>query len=98
MRQRGAQTVIVTLGAMGVFVAADLEVFHSPVELVRVVDSSGAGDAFLGALAFYLSNMPQLSLRESVLRSSQIATMTVQKPGTQSSYPSRGDLSAALFE
>jgi ribokinase len=57
----------------------------------------GAGDAFVGALAFYLSCMPQLPLEESLQRSGQIASHSVQYPGTQSSYPFRKDLPPNLF-
>lgn len=44
-----------------------------------------------------LNSFPQLSLAAAVRRSSKIATVSVQGLGTQSSYPRRADLPAALF-
>ena len=64
---------------------------------VTAVDTSGAGDCFLGALAFYLACMPSLPLRVAVERACAIASMSVLKPGTQSSYPPRTDIPEALF-
>lgn len=46
----------------------------------------GAGDAFVGALAFYLSKFPNLSFRTMIERSCKIASHTVTLPGTQSSF------------
>jgi ribokinase len=82
---------------MGAFVLSSTVEAHITVEKVAVVDTSGAGDAFLGALAFYISNMPELPLQEAVQRSCAIATISVQRQGTQSSYPERADLPISLF-
>ena len=65
---------------------------------VDVVDTTGAGDALTGALAFYMSCYPQLSFAEMVLRAVNIATVTVTAHGAQSSYPLREDLDDWLFE
>eukprot|EP01147_Barroeca_monosierra_P010775 gene10775-2860_t len=54
---------------------------------VTAVDTAGAGDAFIGALGFFLSTCPEMSLQEAVKKSGAIATITVQLQGTQSSYP-----------
>lgn len=58
---------------------------------------AGAGDAFIGALAYYLAREAGLGLRDMVARAGRIASMSVQRPGTQSSYPARTDLPADLF-
>lgn len=57
----------------------------------------GAGDSFVGALAFYLAYYPNLSLEEMLKRSNFIAAVSVQAAGTQSSYPYRKDLPLDLF-
>jgi ribokinase len=65
----------------------------------HVVDASGAGDAFVGALAMMLAG------RESLDRSIRVAvaagSFVVSRVGVQSSYPMRGDVvpaTAALAE
>ncbi|XP_038968399.1 ribokinase isoform X5 [Rattus norvegicus] len=60
-------------------------------------ESEGAGDSFVGALAFYLAYYPSLSLEEMLKRSNSIAAVSVQATGTQSSYPYKKDLPLALF-
>lgn len=57
----------------------------------------GAGDSFVGALAFYLAYYPNLSMEEMLKRSNFIAAISVQASGTQSSYPYKKDLPPALF-
>ena len=57
----------------------------------------GAGDSFVGSLAYFLSKHPNLSLEETVRRSVAIASISVQKPGTQTSYPTKDELPTNLF-
>jgi len=65
---------------------------------VEAVDTTGAGDALIGALAFYMSCYPQLSFAEMVSRAVNIAAVTVTVRGVQSSYPARGELEDWLFD
>ncbi|NXO01867.1 RBSK Ribokinase, partial [Rhinopomastus cyanomelas] len=97
--ERGCTLVIVTLGAEGcLMISAEAALpKHVPAGKVRAVDTTGAGDSFVGALAFYLAYYPQLPLEEMVRRSNCIASVSVQASGTQSSYPSRKDLPQDLF-
>ncbi|XP_060042767.1 ribokinase isoform X2 [Erinaceus europaeus] len=96
---RGCQVVIVTLGAGGCVMLSQTEPTpkHIPTETVKAVDTTGAGDSFVGALAFYLAYYPHLSLEEMLKRSNFIAAVSVQAAGTQSSYPYRKDLPIHLF-
>ncbi len=70
---------------------------HVPAEKVRAVDTTGAGDSFVGALAFYLAHYPELPVEEMVRKCNYIASVSVQASGTQSSYPYRKDLPQDLF-
>lgn len=65
---------------------------------VDAVDTTGAGDALIGALAFYMSCYPQLSFAEMVSRAVNIATVTVMVHGVQCSYPARDALDDWLFD
>lgn len=61
------------------------------------VSLQGAGDMFVGGLAFYLAYYPQLPMREIVKRSCEVATVSVQNYGTQTSFPTKDDLPTELF-
>lgn len=63
----------------------------------NVVSSQGAGDSFIGALAFYMAHYPTMPLEEMARRANQVAAVSVQAVGTQTSYPSRTGLPAELF-
>uniref|UniRef100_A0A803W736 Ribokinase n=1 Tax=Ficedula albicollis TaxID=59894 RepID=A0A803W736_FICAL len=97
--ERGCKLVIVTLGAEGCMMISGDEPIpkHVPAGKVRAVDTTGAGDSFVGALAFYLAYYPKLSMEEMIRKSNCVASVSVQAPGTQSSYPYRKDLPQDLF-
>ncbi|XP_045405260.1 ribokinase isoform X3 [Lemur catta] len=97
--ERGCQVVIITLGAEGCVMLSQTEPVpkHIPTEKVKAVDTTGAGDSFVGALAFYLAYYPNLPLEEMLKRSNFIAAVSVQAAGTQSSYPYKKDLPLTLF-
>jgi ribokinase len=61
-----------------------------PAEKVEVVDSTGAGDAFNGALAFALSTGE--SIERAVQLAVSVASFSVTKMGAQSSLPSLKDI------
>uniref|UniRef100_A0A8C0BT08 Ribokinase n=1 Tax=Buteo japonicus TaxID=224669 RepID=A0A8C0BT08_9AVES len=97
--ERGCKLVIVTLGAEGCMMISVEEPIpkHVPAGKVRAVDTTGAGDSFVGALAFYLAYYPKLPMEEMIRKSNCIASVSVQASGTQSSYPYRKDLPQDLF-
>lgn len=57
----------------------------------------GAGDAFLGALAYFKAYHPDLPMDECIRRACVIATKSVLKFGTHASFPTRSDLPGDLF-
>lgn len=59
--------------------------------------SQGAGDSFIGALAFYMAHYPTMPLEEMAHRANKVAGLSVQAVGTQASYPRRADLPAEMF-
>lgn len=52
----------------------------------------GAGDAFVGSFAHYLNLLGKGSIEKSIELAADYATLSVQKPGTQSSYPRLDEL------
>ncbi len=82
---RGPNTVIITLGEKGVLLAeADGKEFIESRK-VNAVDSTAAGDAFTGALAYAVSEA--LSMREAAVFAKDVAALSVTKVGAQSSMP-----------
>jgi ribokinase len=90
LRARGAGRIIFTLGEKGCIVAEDENIYSVPAVPAEAVDTTGAGDAFVGSLAFYLAR--GRSLADAVFSANRIAALSVQKSGTQTSYPNRKDL------
>jgi ribokinase len=88
--RRGPRTVIVTLGERGALIADAASAEHVPAPVVAAVDSSGAGDAFIGALGVFLAE--KAPLREAVRRASAVAALSVMRVGTQTSFPRQGEV------
>ena len=86
--------LIVTLGARGAAMEADGIVNRVPAENVTAIDTTGAGDAFVGAFAYGIAaGLDELSaVRLGIL----CASHSVTKPGTQSSFASREEAAALL--
>ncbi|NLS78628.1 MAG: ribokinase [Chloroflexi bacterium] len=90
LRQQGAHTVIITLGSQGAYVASPDGSFHMPVPEVTVVDTTAAGDAFIGGLVVALSR--GLSLRDAVRYASCAGALAVTRFGAQTSLPSGAEV------
>ncbi len=88
--RRGPRTVIVTLGQRGARIADATAAEHVPAPQVEAIDSSGAGDAFIGALGLFLAEGAPLP--DAVRRANAVAAMSVTRLGTQASFPTRNDV------
>ncbi|KAA8887783.1 ribokinase [Nocardia colli] len=95
---RGAPSVVVTLGAAGSVLARKIsdsvEVTYQAAPQVDSVDSTGAGDAYVGALSTALADGADLP--EAVAFATAAASLSVQSPGTHAAYPTRGQVVSAL--
>ena len=76
--------VVVTLCEKGCAYVKDNSVIIFETESVNTVDTTGAGDAFVGAFSYALAN--NLNISESIELALKKATDSVTKKGTQSSY------------
>jgi ribokinase len=87
-------TVIVTLGAAGAIAARHDEVLRVDALSVNAVDTTGAGDCFVGVLAAALARGASLhaAMRRAVIAGS-LACMVV---GAMPSFPGRAQIDAAL--
>jgi ribokinase len=93
---RGAGSVVLTLGERGsLVVERDAPAIEVTVGPVQAVDTTGAGDAFVGALATFLA--AGWPLVEAAEWACAVAALSVQGRGTQTSFPSAADLPAGLL-
>jgi ribokinase len=87
---RGLQSVVITLGADGAYAADASGGNHVPSPRVAVVDTTGAGDAFTGALAWRLSLGDTLAQAAALAARAGAAAVTGR--GAQGSYPTPDQL------
>lgn len=89
LQQRGAKRVLITLGCQGGLLAADGQYYLIPRFPARAIDTTGAGDAFNGALAAALAN--HHSLAQAALLASAYAAVSVEREGAASAMPLLND-------
>jgi ribokinase len=84
---RDGQRVVVTLGAGGVLACSPDGVHREPGIPADAIDTTGAGDCFLGVLAASL--VEGLLLAHAVGRANRAAAIAVTRPGTVDAMPRR---------
>ncbi|MFJ7943719.1 ribokinase [Streptomyces sp. NPDC096354] len=90
---RHVPEVVVTLGSRGcLYAARGSETIHFPAPEVTAVDTTGAGDTFVGALAVALGE--GRAVPEALAWASIAAALCVQKPGASTSMPYRSEIDA----
>ncbi len=90
----GTKNVVITLGARGLFFKNKTEEIWMEAFRVSVVDTTAAGDAFMGALACGLAdNKP---FREALRFANGAGALATTKLGAQPSLPSRRSLDQFL--
>lgn len=90
LRGRGPRAVLVTLGERGALLLEQDHAEHVPAVSVAAVDPTGAGDAFIGSLAVFWAE--GRSLAEAARLATRAAALSVTRPGTQTSFPSRAEV------
>ncbi|MFD8818775.1 ribokinase [Streptomyces sp. NPDC059627] len=85
--------VVVTLGAAGsLYLTRDARPLVIPAPRVTAVDSTGAGDTFVGALAVALAE--EKPIREALSWAAAAAALAVQREGASTSMPYRPEIEA----
>lgn len=84
---RGPRMVVVTLGERGAYVATKGSSFRVPALAVEAVDSTGAGDAFSGALAVAISE--EAPPKEAVRFANLAGAFTVTRAEVVQALPTR---------
>ena len=90
--QQGFRKVILTLGSRGALLASpDGSELIAPFS-VTPVDTTGAGDAFIGSFAVFLgAGLPE---KQAVTRANLYAAMSTMKVGTQKSFPTGAEFAS----
>ena len=88
----GVPVVIITLGDQGALLVTEQRVVHVPAREVQAIDTTAAGDAFIGGLA--VAVMQGLPLEEAVRYATCAGTLAVTRFGAQTSLPSAEQVQA----
>ncbi len=87
--QRGFKRVVITLGGRGSLFATQAGHIHVEPFPVTAVDTTGAGDAFIGSLAVFLAEgMPE---SDALARANLYAALSTTRVGTQKSFATRDE-------
>ena len=89
-RRRGVKCVLITLGANGVAVVDDGGERHLPAHVVKAVDTTAAGDTFIGGIsAGLVEGMP---IDDAVALGQRASALCVTRHGAQPSIPYRREI------
>ncbi|MDD1533694.1 MULTISPECIES: ribokinase [unclassified Bradyrhizobium] len=94
LQARQDQTICVTLGKRGVLALAGREEITVPGRAVKAIDTTGAGDCFVGALAAQLAD--DVPLRAALAFANAAASISVQRMGAGPSMPTAAEVKAVL--
>ena len=93
LHNRGVGNIIVSLGSRGVYChIKDGNTFEMPARKVDVVDTTAAGDSFLAAFVLKLSKGQEFT--KAIDFAQLVASITVTRPGAQSSIPTAAEVEA----
>jgi ribokinase len=86
---RGIRRVVITLGERGALLSGPEGMELIPGFRVKTIDSTGAGDAFIGSFAVFLAEgLPEV---EALTRANLYAALSTTRVGTQKSFLSRSE-------
>jgi len=87
--RQGVRRVVITLGERGSLAAGPERIALIPAFKVQALDTTGAGDAFIGSFAVFLSEgFPE---EEALPRANLYAALSTTRVGTQKSFCARAD-------
>lgn len=86
----GVKNIILTLGKKGAWFYNGEDRFHTPARAVKAVDTTAAGDSFIGGFIYELSKGN--SVEQAMAFATEVAAFTVTKLGAQSALPFLSEL------
>jgi ribokinase len=91
--RRGIATVVTTMGGDGALLVTAARVAHVEAPMVKPVDTTGAGDAFIGCFAQTLVATGDVDA--AMARAVRYASVSVTRRGAQTSYPAASEFEAS---
>ncbi len=90
LKARGIQNVIMTMGSAGAYFSLQDRQFFSPSFKVQAVDTTAAGDTFVGAFVTRLAagDCPE----DAAVYANKASSLTVTRPGAQQSIPYKDEV------
>ena len=85
LQKQGSDNILITLGAKGVHAALYGGDYDFPAQVVQAVDTTAAGDTFIGGFVAGLAS--GLDEAEAIAQGQRAAAWSVTKPGAQTSIP-----------
>ncbi|KAG5475274.1 hypothetical protein LSCM1_03386 [Leishmania martiniquensis] len=96
LQRLGVRDVVITLGAAGFALSENgAAPVHVAGKRVKAVDTTGAGDCFIGSMVYFMSRGS--NLLEACKRANECAAISVMRKGTQLSYPYPSELPAGVM-
>ncbi|MBD8500389.1 ribokinase [Paenibacillus arenosi] len=90
-QERGVSSILITLGSEGSVTMIDGKLIHIPSQKIEhVVDTTAAGDAYIGALSSAL--LQQQDLPNAMQLATNTAALTIMKRGAQQSIPTQHEV------
>lgn len=96
-QKRGVTHLLITLGSRGVFYATPKAHGLVPAFKVKAVDTTAAGDTFIGALSSQLKD-DLSNVADALVYAQRASSLTVQQMGAMPSIPTADKVKAALAE
>lgn len=96
LMRRGAKSIIITLGAIGLLAVTEAEERFIPSLEVAAVDTTGAGDAFNGALATAVAE--GRGFFEAAEFANAAAALSVTRIGTARAMPERQEIDRTILQ
>ena len=87
----GISTILITLGEQGTYYATENESNIVPSYKVEAIDTTAAGDTFIGAFVSQL-NKDLSNLEQAIQFANQASSLTVQRQGAQAAIPTRDEV------
>ncbi|WP_368250639.1 ribokinase [Enterococcus sp. 2201sp1_2201st1_B8_2201SCRN_220225] len=86
IKKYGVEVVIITLGSKGSYYMSEEKSGKIPAQVVQAIDTTAAGDTFIGSLAANLS-VDFSNLEDAIVYASKASSIAVQRYGAQPSIP-----------
>ena len=91
---KGVKKIVITIGSRGVLYIDKDESLRLPAHKVNVVDTTAAGDSFIGG--FTTAYLETEDIKKSIERGQSTAALSIQKMGAQSSLPTKVDVDSFM--